>query len=337
MKKLDTLTLSRRQLVALGMGTTAAFGLAACSSQPAASSSSTSDASTSDASSSSADSSSTASAEIDADAFDKIVAAGTTASDKDIEASTWAAKVKKSGKLRVGGVETSTLFSLLNEADGKHRGFDAGLFQLLAKYILGDASAYDLTLVQSSTRESVLQNDTVDAVFATYTITDERKKLISFAGPYYVGHQGILVAESNTDINALEDLKGKNVGVQTGSTAASADFIKEYMPEATIQELGTDEELRRALEQGRIDAYVVDATLHMGSIIKNPGKYRLAAEFGPEDPLGIGLPLDSDGVAFVNNFLKAIEADGTWAALYECCLGSRIGATKTPEPPAIAS
>ncbi len=334
MKKFDAMMLNRRQLVALGMGTTAAFGLAACSSNPESASSSADSAA--DASTDSAAESTGASAEIDADAFDQIVAGGATASDEAIAGSTWASKVKSNGKLRVGGVETSTLFSLLNEADGKHRGFDAGLFQLLAKYILGDAAAYDLTLVQSSTRESVLQNDTVDAVFATYTITDERKKLISFAGPYYVGHQGILVAESNTDINALEDLDGKNVGVQTGSTAASADFIAEYMPTATIQELGTDEELRRALEQGRIDAYVVDATLHMGSIIKNPGKYRLAAEFGPEDPLGIGLPLDSDGVAFVNDFLKAIEADGTWAALYDCCLGARIGTTETPEPPAIA-
>ena len=107
------------------------------------------------------------------------------------------------------------------------------------------------------------------------------------------------------------------------------------LPDAEVQELGTDEELRRALEQGRIDAYVVDATLHMGSIIENPGKYELAAEFGPEDPLGIGLPLDSDGVAFVNDFLKKIEDEGIWEKLYMICLGNRIGVDAAPEPPAI--
>ena len=84
-----------------------------------------------------------------------------------------------------------------------------------------------------------------------------------------------------------------------------------------------------------IDAYVVDATLHMGSIIENPGKYRLAAEFGPEDPQGIGLPLDSDGVAFVNDFLTAIEDAGLWTELWNICLGARIGVTEAPEPPAI--
>ncbi len=325
MKNLDELMLSRRQALAASLGTVAAFGLAACGGSedaPAADDAATDDAAAADDTA------------LNAEEFDKIVMSGPIADEADIAASTWATKVKEAGKLRVGGVETSTLFSQLNEVDGKHRGFDAGLFQLLALYVVGAPDAYDLTLVQSSTRESVLQNDTVDAVFATYTINDERKKLISFAGPYYVGHQGILVKAGNTDIKSVEDLAGKIVGVQEGSNGRAV--VEEYAPDAAeIQELGTDEELRRALEQGRIDAYVVDATLHMGSIIENPGKYELAAEFGPEDPLGIGLPKDSDGVAFVNDFLKKIEDEGIWEALYMCCLGNRIGVTEAPEPPAI--
>ena len=324
MKSIDELMLNRRQALALGLGSVATFGLAACGG---------SDGGATDAAPADDAAADDASTEIDAEAFDALVSSGPVADDADIEASEWAKKVKAAGKLRVGGVETSTLFSQLNEVDGKHRGFDAGLFQLLATYLFDNSSAYDLTLVQSSTRESVLQNDTVDAVFATYTINDERKKLISFAGPYYVGHQGILVKAGNTDIKGVEDLAGKIVGVQEGSNGRAV--VEEYAPEAEIQELGTDEELRRTLEQGRIDAYVVDATLHMGSIIENPGKYELAAEFGPEDPLGIGLPLDSDGVAFVNDFLAKIEDAGLWSQLYMICLGSRIGVDVAPEPPAI--
>ena len=325
MKTLDELMLNRRQALAFGLGAAATLGLAACggSDDAAPAADDASDAAATD----------DAATALDAAAFDELVQSGPIADGAAIEASEWAKKVQAAGKLRVGGVETSTLFSQLNEVDGKHRGFDAGLFQLLATYLFDNASNYELTLVQSSTRESVLQNDTVDAVFATYTITDERKKLISFAGPYYVGHQGILVKAGNTDIAGVEDLAGKIVGVQEGSNGRAV--VEEYAPEAEIQELGTDEELRRALEQGRIDAYVVDATLHMGSIIENPGKYELACEFGPEDPLGIGLPLDSDGVKFVNDFLKIIEEQGIWAQLYQICLGSRIGVDEAPEPPAI--
>ena len=314
--------LNRRQAIALGLGSAATLGLAACGGSEEAPTDAPADGGATEASS-----------ELDAAAFDELVQSGPIADAEAVEASEWAKKVQAAGKLRVGGVETSTLFSQHNEVDDKDRGFDAGLFQLLAQYLLGDASAYKLDLVESSTRESVLQNDTVDAVFATYTINDERKKLISFAGPYYVGHQGILVKAGNTDIKDVKDLAGKIVGVQEGSNGRAV--VEEYAPEAEIQELGTDEELRRALEQGRIDAYVVDATLHMGSIIENPGKYELAAEFGPEDPLGIGLPKDSDGVKFVNDFLKKIEDEGIWEKLYMICLGSRIGVDAAPEPPAI--
>ena len=58
--------------------------------------------------------------------------------------------------------------------------------------------------------------------------------------------------------------------------------------------------------------------------------------FGPEDNYGIGLPKDSDGVAFVNAFLKKIEDDGTWAKLWKISIGDRTGITNVPNPPAIA-
>lgn len=321
---MDFMLLNRRQALALGLTSAATLALAACGGSDDTAPTGSVDTDTTDTE---------ATSELDAGEFDALVASGPLADDATVAASEWATKVKEAGTLRVGGVETSSLFSQLDEVDGRHRGFDAGLWQLLSTYLFGDPTSYDLTLVQSSTRESVLQNDTVDAVFATYTITDERSKLISFAGPYYVGHQGILVDIDNDEINGVEDLAGKVVGVQEGSNGRA--IVEEYAPEAEIQELGTDEELRRALEQGRIDAYVVDATLHMGSIISNPGKYRLAAEFGPEDPLGIGLPPDSDGVAFVNDFLKIIEEAGLWESLYKVCLGDRIGAEEAPEPPAL--
>lgn len=337
MKTMDNIVLNRRQMVALGLGASAAFGLAACSSGESVEDTTADEVAEEAAEDEGADEAevSTEATTLDADAYDALISSGTVADAAAIEASTWATKVKEAGTLRVGGTETSTLFSLRNTEDDSIRGFDSGLYQLLAKYILDDETAYDLTLVQSSTRESVLQNDTVDAVFATYTITDERAKVISFAGPYYVGHQGILVMADNTDINDVKDLDGKTVGVQTGSTGR--EVVEEFAPKATVQELGTDEELRQALEAGRIDAYVVDATLHMGSIVANPGKYRLASEFGPEDPLGIGLPLDSDGVAFVNDFLTSLEDDGTWEALWKICIGDRVGLDEAPEPPTPAA
>ena len=273
-------------------------------------------------------------AEIDKDAFDALLAEGIVADDADIAASEWATAVKEAGVLRVGGTRTSFLFSQLDETDNGVRGFDAGLYQLLARYILGDESKYELTQVDSSTRESVLTSDQVDAVFATYSITDARKEVISFAGPYYTSKQAVLVKAGNTDITAVDDLAGKIVATQSGSTGP--DILAEYAPEATVQEFANDQEARTALEQGRVDAYVTDYTLLLNAIVKNPGVYEIAGDtFGPEDNYGIGLPLDSDGVAFVNDFLKKIEDNGTWAQLWKISLGDRTGIENVPEAPVI--
>lgn len=271
---------------------------------------------------------------LDKDAFDSLVASGPVADDAAIEANKWASKVKKAGILRVGTTPTSFLFSQMDETDESIRGFDAGLYQMLAKYILGDESKWEFTQVDSSTRESVLQNDQVDAVFATYSITPDRQKVISFAGPYYTSRQAVLVKAGNKDITGVDSLAGKNVATQSGSTGP--DILAEYAPDAVIQEFENDSEARMALEQGRVDAYVTDYTLLLNAIVKNPNKYEIAGDvFGPEDNYGIGLPLDSDGVAFVNDFLKEIEEKGLWGQLWKVSLGDRTGIDTVPDAPVI--
>ena len=272
--------------------------------------------------------------EIDKAAFDTLIGSGSIADDADIAASSWASAVKEAGILRIGGTRTSFLFSQLDETDEGLRGFDAGLYQLLARYILGDESKFELTQVDSSTRESVLQSDQVDAVFATYSITPARQEVISFAGPYYTSRQAVLVKAGNAEITGIDSLAGKNVATQAGSTGP--EILAEFAPEAVVQEFDNDIEARTALEQGRVDAYVTDYTLMLNAIVKSPGVYEIAGDvFGPEDNYGIGLPLDSDGVAFVNDFLKKIEEDGTWEKLWKISLGDRTGIETAPAAPQI--
>ena len=169
---------------------------------------------------------------IDKDAFDALLASGPVADDAAIDANSWAKAVKEAGVLRVGGTRTSFLFSQLDETDGGVRGFDAGLYQLLARYILGDETKYELTQVDSSTRESVLQSNQVDAVFATYSITPSRQEVISFAGPYYTSRQAVLVKAGNTEVTGVDSLAGKTVATQSGSTGPA--ILAEYAPEAVV-------------------------------------------------------------------------------------------------------
>ena len=272
---------------------------------------------------------------IDKEAFDALIAEGTQASEEEIAVSEWASAIQEAGVLRVGGVLTSYLFSQLDETDNGIRGFDAGLFQLLAKYILGDPAAIEFTQVNSSTRESVLTGGQCDAVFATYSITPARQEVISFAGPYYTSKQAVLVKAGNTEIEGIDSLAGKIVATQSGSTGP--DILAEYAPEAIVQEFATDQEARAAVELKRADAYVTDYTLLLNAIVKNPNAYAIAGDtFGPEDNYGIGLPKDSDGVAFVNGFLAKIIEDGTWAKLWQISLGDRTGIDGAPDAPVIS-
>ncbi len=271
---------------------------------------------------------------INAAAFDALVAQGPVADAATIASSTWATKIKQAGTLRLGGTQTSNLFSLLNEKDGKARGFDAGLAQMIARYILGDGAKIQFTQVTSSTREQVLINDQVDMVLATYSITPARAEKISFAGPYYTSQAGVLVKANNTAIKSYNDLAGKKVATQAGSTGPA--ILAQFAPKATVQEFQTHQEALDALRQGRVDAYVTDYTLLLNALSQGTGDTKLAGEpFGTKDPYGIGLPKGSDGVAFVNAFLKKVEADGTWTKLWTISIGERTGSKDVPTPPAL--
>jgi glutamate transport system substrate-binding protein len=267
----------------------------------------------------------------DVAAVNALIAAERPASAQVVAANSAAAKIKASGTLVVGGVQTAPLFSLLDPSTGKVSGFDAGIGQLLAKYITGKDST-KLVNVTADTREALLENHSVDVVVATYTITPAREKLVRFAGPYFEDGLGIAVRKGATDITSPADLAGKTVVTESGSTIPAA--VKAVAPTAKIQLFDTDDECVEALEQGRADAYVLDQGVLAGDALTNPGIKVLSAAFDTQ-PLGIGVPLDEPQLqTFVNSWLQQIEADGTWSKLWKATIGTAIPGP-TPVPPKV--
>jgi len=267
-------------------------------------------------------------------AYDAIVNGGPVADDATIEGNEWAKAIKDAGTLKVGGTETSTLFSNLDPTTGVVTGFDAGLTQLLARYILGDASKTALTQVSVDTREELLVNGQVDIVAATYSITPERLERIDFAGPYYSSQAGILVKADNTDITGIDDLAGKTVATQAGSTGETV--LAQYAPDATVLALPDNAQAVQSVEQGRADAYVIDQTLLLNNVVASPDTFKVVGEpFGDADLYGLGVPKGSDATEFVNEFLKTIEDDGTWLSLWKQTIQSKTDIETEPTPPAI--
>ncbi|UQN28398.1 glutamate ABC transporter substrate-binding protein [Brachybacterium kimchii] len=269
-------------------------------------------------------------------AYDGVIAGGPVAEDADVQKSAWAKKIKDAGKLTRGGTTANQVFSLIDPSTNKVTGFDAGITQLLARYILGDGGEEKVDYVDTTvdTREKLVQNNSVDCVIATYSITPERMDLIDFGGPYYLSGTAIQVRTEDKDsIKGPEDLTGKKLVTQSNSTGIQA--IEEHVkdPDGKPETLADNESCVAALKQKRVDAYVLDQGVLLGNSKADPSVTVVGEPF-TEDPYGIGLNKDADGLDFVNAFLQAIEDDGTWKKLYEATIGQVIE-DETPEPPTI--
>jgi glutamate transport system substrate-binding protein len=270
---------------------------------------------------------------VDTAAYDSIIGSAPVAAASAIPAGSWMDAVKKRGYLKVGGTDAGPLFSLKDPVSGKLTGFDAGLAQMLARYITGKPET-KLTITTVDTRETLLQNGTVDAVFATYTITPARAKKVAFAGPYYESGDAIMVKADNTSINTVKDLNGKKVVTESNSTAALA--VPKFAPQAKVTLLQQDAECVAAVQQGRADAYVLDQGILISDASTNKAVKVVGQPFTKE-PYGIGVPLkDKEAKTFVDDWLKKIFADGSWAKLWKATIGTVVSGN-APTPPSIGS
>jgi glutamate transport system substrate-binding protein len=243
-------------------------------------------------------------------------------------------KIKKRGKLIVAEALDAPLLSQQDPTDPSQvNGFDAQLAKLLATYIIGKPNV-EIVPPASETREAMLQNDTVDVVFNTYTITEERAKQVDFAGPYFESGLAVAVKSDNKDIKSYKDLDGKNVIV--GANTPAVTEVPKIAPKATVTAFGTDPAAVQALIQGRGDAYVQDYTL-LASDAASEKQIKVVGQPFTKEPYGIGLKHgDDDFKKFVNEWLKTIQKGGQWGKAWKTTLGT-VTDSDVPTPPEIGS
>ncbi|HEX6361282.1 glutamate ABC transporter substrate-binding protein [Actinophytocola sp.] len=243
-------------------------------------------------------------------------------------------RIKKRGKLIVAEALDAPLLSQQNPTNPDEvTGFDADLAKLLAVYILGKPEV-EIIPPATETREALLANGTVDVVFNTYTITEERAEQVSFAGPYFESGLAVAVKTGNTEIKGIDDLAGKTVIV--GANTPAVTEVPQRQPTANVVAFGTDPQAVTALLQGRGDAYVQDLTLLASDAKSNPQLTVVGNPFTTE-PYGIGLKHgDTEFKDFVNDWLKKIQDGGQWAAAWKSSLGTVVE-SDPPTPPAIGS
>ena len=176
----------------------------------------------------------------------------------------------------------------LQDSSGHYSGFDVDV----ATYVANKLGATKINFVPtlSANREAFLQQGKVDMVVATYSVTAARQKVVSFAGPYYVAHQDILVRANDSSIKQADDLKGKKVC--SGQGSASGDRIEKlYGSAVNLIRLPGYGDCVNQLLGGQVQAVTTDNTILAGFAAQpqNKGKLKVVGTFFSNEIYGIGL------------------------------------------------
>ncbi|RMB62068.1 glutamate ABC transporter substrate-binding protein [Tessaracoccus antarcticus] len=250
------------------------------------------------------------------------------------EAGTTMAKLADAGKMKVGTKFDQPGFGLKGLSGGPE-GFDVEVAKIIAGAMGITADNIEWVETPSKVREEVIEQGKVDMVVATYTINDKRKERITFAGPYYVAGQQLMVAADDDSIigpESLKEQKDKKVCSVTGSTPA--ENIKEYLAsDSQLVLFDVYDKCADALRTGQVQAVTTDNVILLGFVSESDGKFKLVGEQFTEEPYGIGITKgDVAFCEFINTTLK--DNEDAYNKAWDSTAGAVEGASPAKLPAA---
>ena len=240
-------------------------------------------------------------------------------------------KMKAAGRVTIGVKEDQPGLGFKDPTTNEYTGFDIEIAKLVAAKLGFGEDKIDYKAVPSAGREQAIINGDVQYYVGTYTINDKRKQQISFAGPYFVAGQGLLVKKDNTDITGKDTLKGKKVCSVTGSTPIQKVRDEGLTEPENIVELQNYSQCIAQLDAGSVQAVTTDDAILKGYAAQEPDKFKIAGEPFSDEPYGVGLPKDDKALRDkVNDILQAAIDDGTWQTIYDNTLGKSGAPAEKP-------
>lgn len=231
---------------------------------------------------------------------------------------TWAA-AKEKGAFTVGVKFDYPGVGNKKPGQDTPEGFDIEMTRMVAAH-LGFAPE-DITFMEitAPNRELFLQQGKVDMVASIYTINDERKKVVDFAGPYLEAGQDLLVAK-DSDISSVADLKGKKVCSVDGATPAQR--MQADHPEIELVTYDALSKCMIDLESGNVDAATHDDVMLRGFAAEYGDQFRVVGERFSTELLGLGVPKGDQAFRdAVNDAIEAATESGLWTEMFEATLG----------------
>ena len=204
----------------------------------------------------------------------------------------------------------------------EYTGLDVDVATFIAKELGHDKADIQWVQAPSAQRETLIKTGQVDMVVATYSITDKRKAEVSFAGPYFIAGQDLLVRADESAITGPETLTGKKLCSVKGST--SAQKVKDQYPGVQLQEFGTYSECVAALGSKGVDALTTDNTILAGyaSQKQNEGKFKVVGKTFSEERYGVGIKKgDTATCEKINAAIQKMIDSGEWQKAVDKNLG----------------
>ena len=183
--------------------------------------------------------------------------------------------------LRVGTEPAFAPFEFQKEGSKELTGFDIDLVKAVGKQM---GYKVEIQNMGFDALIPALEAGNIDVAIAGMSITDERKKVVAFSDPYYTSGLLIMVPKDNTTIKSIEDLKGKRIACQIGTTGEKKSRSIEG---ATVTAFNTQSEASMEMKNGGADAVINDAPvvayyLQQGgaSVAKTVGEKMEAEDYG---------------------------------------------------------
>jgi glutamate transport system substrate-binding protein len=240
--------------------------------------------------------------------------------------------MQQRGKVIMGVRNDQPGLGFQDATTGQYSGFDVEIARLVAAQLGFGPDKIEYKVVPSAAREDTIERGEIDYMVGTYTINDNRKQRVSFAGPYYVAGQSLLVRSDENSITGKDTLQGKKVCSVTGSTPIQRVRDQGLTQPENIVEFQTYSQCVDQLLNNQVDVVTTDDAILKGFAAQQPDKLKVVGETFSTEPYGIGLKKDDTALRNkINDILQAAETDGTWKQIYDATLG-KSGATATPPP-----
>ena len=238
------------------------------------------------------------------------VASSAAASSEAASAAATELTTVEAGKLTMATNAAFPPYEMTTDA-GEFEGIDIETAQAIA-----DKLGLELQIDDMDFDAALLsvQQGKADIVMAGVTVTDERKAVMAFSDSYATGIQSIIVPESS-DIASPDDLAGKKIGTQRGTTGYI--YCTDDFGEDAVVAYDSGLTAVQALNNGQVDAVVIDNAPAKEYVAANPGLKVLETSYAEED-YAIGMNKDNTAlVDAVNAALEELKADGTLQSIVD--------------------